>query len=265
MKYSKDKIIICIFISALLFVCALKVNAQQIELGLRLNPEFAGLINKNDNNAGKQLELTSNFEYYSFGAGAIFNFNNNFGLAIDLLFSREGQRFKGNFNGSAPDAATYSSVVSTQVSLNNTVIVGDYVAKAELNYIKLPIMLSLTSDNTKLLFFTLLVGPQFNFLEGVAQEVNHNDLDYPNSNIKPTDLYKTVTINGVLALGGAYNLTPNLVLSVRLRFDYGFDDVEKKDVMVSYSGAVPIRFYSTERQATHNITGGLMLGLDFKL
>jgi len=47
---------------------------------------------------------------------------------------------------------------------------------------------------------------------------------------------------------------------VRLRFDYGFDDVEKKDVMVSYSGAVPIRFYSTERQATHNITGGLMLG-----
>ena len=265
MKYSKDKIIICIFISALLFVCALKVNAQQIELGLRLNPEFAGLINKNDNNAGNKLELTSNFEYYSFGAGAIFNFNNNFGLAIDLLFSREGQRFKGNFNGSAPDAATYSSVVSTQVSLNNTVIVGDYVAKAELNYIKLPIMLSITTDNTEPLFLTMLVGPQFNFLEGVAQEVNHNDLDYPNSNIKPTDLYKTVTINGVLALGGAYNLTPNLVLSVRLRFDYGFDDVEKKDVMVSYSGAVPIRFYSTLRQATHNITEGLMLGLDFKL
>jgi len=265
MKDSKDKIIICISIAALLFVNVLKTNAQQIELGFRYNPEFAGLINTNDNNAGNKLDLTSNFEYYSFGAGVIFNFNNNFGLAVDLLFSREGQRFKGNFNGSAPDPATYSSVVYTQAYLNNMVIMGDYVAKAELNYIKLPIMFSLTSDNTKLFFFTLLLGPQINFLEGVAQEVNDEDLDYPNSNIKPTDLYKTVTINGVLAFGGAYNITPNLVLSARLRFDYGFDDVEKKDVMVSYSGAVPIRFYSTGRQATHNITEGLMLGLDFKL
>ena len=265
MKNSKNRIIMCISCATLLFVCALKTDAQQFEIGVRYNPEFTSLINKNDNNAGNKLELTNNFGYFSFGAGAIFNFNNNFGLAVDILFSREGQRFKGNFNGGPPDAATYSSVVNTQGSLNNTVIVGDYVAKAELNYIKLPIMLSLTSDNTKPLFFTLLVGPQFNFLEGVAQEVNHNDLDYPNSNIEPIDLYKSFTINGVLAFGGAYNITSNMVLSARLRFDYGFDDVEKKDAMVSYSGAAPVRFYSPERQATHNITGALMLGLDFKL
>ena len=262
---SKDRIIKCISIVTLFFVGALKADAQQIELGVRYNPEFTSLINKNDNNAGNKLELTNNFGYFSFGAGAIFNFNNNFGLAVDILFSREGQRFKGNFTGEPSDAATYSSVVNTQVSLNNMVIVGDYVAKAELNYIKLPIMLSLTSDNTKPLFFTLLVGPQFNFLEGVAQEVNHNDLEYPNSNIESIDLYKFFTIIGVLAFGGAYNITPNMVLSARLRFDYGFDDVEKKDAMVSYSGAAPIRFYSPERQATHNITEALMIGLDFKL
>ncbi|MGA2298046.1 MAG: outer membrane beta-barrel protein [FCB group bacterium] len=265
MKNSKDKILILISIAALLFVCSLKLNAQNIEIGVRYNPEFTGLMNTNDNNAGNALKYTSNFGYFSFGAGAIINFNNNIGLAVDILFSREGQRFAGNTTDNPPDATTYSSVVYTQVSLNNIVIVGDYVAKAELNYIKLPLMLSLTSDNTKPFFLTLLVGPQFNFLQSVAQEVNHNDLDYPNSNIKPMDLYKTVTINGVLALGGAYNLTPHLVLSARLRFDYGFDDVENKDVMVSYYGAAPVRFYSTDRQATHNITGGLMLGLDLKL
>jgi hypothetical protein len=265
MKNSKNKIIIYVSIATLLFVCALKVDAQQVELGVRYNPEFTGLINKNDNNAGNKLDLTSNFGYFSFGAGAIFNFNNNFGLAVDLLFSREGQRFKGNFNGSSPDAATYSSVINTQVSLNNMVIVGDYVAKAELNYIKLPIMLSLTTDNTKPFFFTLLVGPQINFLANVAQEVNHTDIEYPNSNIKPIDLYKPVTIDGMLALGGAYNITTKLVLTARFRFDYGFSDVEKKDVMVSYSGAAPVRFYSAEREATHNYTVGLMLGLDYKL
>ena len=265
MKYLKDKIIICIFVAALILVCALKVGAQNIELGLRYNPEFTGLINKNDNNAGKELSLKSHFGYLSFGAGAVFNINNNIGLAVDLLFSREGQAFNGHFTSSPLDATTYSSVVSTQASLNNTVIVGDYEALAELNYIKLPIMLSFTSDNTKPFFFTLLMGPQFNFLQGVAQEVDGEDLEYPNSNIEPKDLYKTVTINGVLALGGAYNITSLLVLSARLRFDYGFNDVEKKDVMVSYSGAIPIRFYSTERQATHNFTVGLLIGLDFKL
>ena len=265
MKSSVRKVSIYICVTALLLVFATKAEAQNFEIGIRYNPEFTGLLNKNDANAGNQLDYTSSFAYLSFGAGAIYNINKNMGFAIDILFSREGQRFQGNFTGSSFDASTYSSVVYMQVSLNNTDFAGEYVAKAELNYIKLPIMFSLTSDNTKPLFFSLLVGPQFNFLYDVAQEVNHTDTDYPNSNINPIDLYKSFTINGVIALGGAYNLSSKLVLSARLRFDYSFEDVENKDVMVSYLGAAPVRFYSTERQATHNVTGALMLGLDFKL
>ena len=259
----KAKIIISIFV--LLFIYAVKTEAQDIEIGLRYNPEFTWLLNKNDANAGKELGSTSHFGYLSFGAGAIYNINNNIGLAVDLLFSREGQAFQGNFTGNPPDASTYSSVVSKQIFLNNTMITGDYVALAELNYIKLPLMLSLTSDNTRPIFFTLFVGPQFNFLVDVAQEVNHTDLDYPNSSIKPIDLYKSFTINGVLAIGSGYNLNPHLVFSVRLRLDYGFNDVENKNVMVSYFGDVPVRFYSMERTATHNLTAALLLGLDYKL
>jgi hypothetical protein len=78
-------------------------------------------------------------------------------------------------------------------------------------------------------------------------------------------LYKPVTISWVLAGGGAYNLTSSLVLTARLRLDYGFADVEKKDVMVSYNGAAPVRFYSSARKTTHSATAGLMIGLDFKL
>jgi hypothetical protein len=265
MKNAKNNIFICVLITLLLFVCQINANAQNFEIGIRFNPEFTGLMNKNDFDAGNELDYKSHFSYKSGGVGAIYNFNNNIGLAVDLLFSREGQAFKGHFTGSSPDPATYSSVVSTQVLLNNTVIVGDYVALAELNYIKLPVMLSLSTDNSKPIFFNMLVGPQINFLQGVAQEVNHNDLDYPNTNIEPKDLYKSVTINGVLALGAGYNISPKLVLSARLRFDYGFQDVENKNVMVSYYKVAPVRFYSANRQATNNITGGLMLGLDFKL
>ena len=57
---SKDRIIKCISIVTLFFVGALKADAQQIELGVRYNPEFTSLINKNDNNAGNKLELTNN-------------------------------------------------------------------------------------------------------------------------------------------------------------------------------------------------------------
>ena len=265
MKTSKLNIVITIIIAIILFVNTLNGYAQDYEFGIRINPEFTGLLNKNDMNAGKSLNLTSNFAYLSFGAGVVYNIDKHIGLAVDLLFSREGQRFSGNFNTNPIDRATYSSVVSTQLLLNNSVIVGDYVAKAELNYIKLPFMLSLNTDKSKSFFFTLLAGPQINFLVNVAQEVNNNDLEYPNTNIKPLDLYKAVTVDGILALGGAYNLSSKILLSARFRFDYGFNDVEQKDVMVSYSGATPVRFYSTNRSATHNITGGLMIGFDYKL
>jgi len=262
---NNNKISFCIsFVIFLLFFANI-AEAENFEIGVRYNPEFTCLLNKNDNNAGRALGYTSNFAYYSYGAGAIFNFNSNLGLAADILFSREGQRFAGTFNGDPVDAATYSSVVNRQAIQNNIVITGNYVAKSELNYIKLPIMFSVTSDNTGLFFFTLLVGPQINFLSSVAQEINHNDTDYPNSNITSKNLYKSITFDGVIALGSSYNISNNMVLSARLRLDYGFSDVENKALMVSYSGATPVSFYSPNRQATHNLTIGLILGLDFKL
>ena len=252
-------------ICVIIFTTASKINAQSFELGLRYEPEFSVLMNKNDADAGPALNYASHFTYLNFGIGGIYNFNNHIGVAADIIFSREGQNFTGNFAGNTPNPATYSEVVRTQAFLNNLVIPGDYICKAELNFIKLPIMFSLMSDNTKMLFFTLLVGPQVNFLYNVAQEVNHVDRDYPNSNITPFGLYKPVTLDGVIAIGAGYNLTSRLVLSARLRFDYGFEDVENKNVMVSYYGAAPVAFYSADRQATHNATAGLLIGADFKL
>ena len=235
-----------------------------VQVGIRLNPELTWLINKSDADAGDELDFKSHFSYLSFGVGALFNANNNFGLGIDVLFSREGQAFKGIWSPT-PDSDVYSAIVATQLFLNDTVISGDYEALAELNYVKLPLMLSLTSDNTRPFFVNLLVGPQLNFLQGVAQEVDGKDFEYPKTDITPKDLYRPVTINGILAVGGSYNLASHLVLSAKFRFDYGFTDVEKKDVMVSYDGADPVRFYSITRKPSQNLTGGLMVGLDFKL
>jgi hypothetical protein len=74
--------------------------------------------------------------------------------------------------------------------------------------------------------------------------------------------YKAVTINGVMTLGDAYSLSSNIILSAKFLFNYGFNDVEQKNVKVNYAGATPIHFYPAKRDITRNITGGLMLGFD---
>jgi len=254
-------------ISVIVLLCSFASisKAQSLEIGIRYEPEYSTLVNKNDANAGPELSYVNHYTYFNFGIGGVYSFNNNLGLAVDVLFSREGQDYNGNFDGKTPDPATYAAVVSTQAFLNKLIITGDYAARAEQNYIKLPVMLSLTTDNTMPIFFTVLIGPQINFLYNVAQEVNHTDYNYPNSNITPFGLYKPITVDGVLALGIGLNLTPHLVLSARARFDYGFEDIENKDAMVSYYGAAPVRFYSANRQETHNATAGLLIGLDFKI
>ncbi|HTA26177.1 MAG TPA: hypothetical protein VK809_00190, partial [Bacteroidia bacterium] len=116
-----------IAIGTIFIASAVKTEAQNLELGFRYEPEFSVLMNKNDANAGPALTTTNHFTYINFGIGGVYNFSNHVGLAVDVLWSREGQAFTGNFNGTPPDGATYSSVVSTQLFLNNEVIVGNYV------------------------------------------------------------------------------------------------------------------------------------------
>ena len=129
----KKKTLLQVSFTMLLLASVIKTNAQNFELGFRYEPEFSVLMNKNDANASPALEYASHFTYINFGIGGVYNFTNTMGLAVDVLWSREGQAFKGNFNGAPPDGATYSSVVSTQLFLNNQVIVGNYVALSELN------------------------------------------------------------------------------------------------------------------------------------
>ena len=242
------------------------VYAQQgLQFGLRINPELTGYQNTSDANASSELQFKSQFSYLSFGAGAIYNIDKNIGFAVDILFSREGQAYSGTFNGNAPRADAYSAIVNKQLSLSGEVIKGGYVALAEINYIKIPLMISVTTDNTQSFFLTLLVGPQLNFLHGIAQEVNLVDHDYPNTSITPNDLYNSFTLGAVIAVGASLNLSPQWVLSGRLRFDYGLGDAENKNVMVSYSGAPAVKFYSSDRSASHTETIGLMIGIDIKL
>ena len=260
----KSKIIRFVLLTALSTGIVKYANAQVFELGIRFNPEYSSLINENDKAAGKELDYSPHVSARSFGIGGVYNFTPFMGLAMDILFSREGQAYKGNFDGTPLDPTVYSTVVERQVVLNGlTPIHGDYAALAELNYVKIPLMLSMNSDKHDKMFFTILVGPQVNILEDVAMEVNHTDETFPHTNVKPMDLYKSVTYGAVFAAGTGWNLSKKLTLETRLRFDFGFTDVEKKSVMYSVDGGTPQNFYSSSRETTNNLTLGLMISLDY--
>ncbi len=257
-----------ILIFSFLVFSATVINAQSsFEVGLRYNPEFTGIANSSDANAGNELKYASQFSYiFTFGAGAIYHINDHYGIGVDILFSREGQAFTGTMtNSKAEHPEAYSAVVARQIKLNDIKIDGDYVALDELNYIKIPVMLSVTTDIQDPVFFGFMVGPQFNILHSVAQEVNGVDLDYPTTDVTPSSIHKSFTLAAVLAFGVGYNLSSNLVLSAHLRLDYGLSDAENKDAMISYHGEAPVRFYSADRAASHSETAGLLIGLNFKL
>lgn len=257
-----------IIIAALLFVFSSSSFAQSgLQLGLRFNPEFTGIANSNDAAASPELEKTSHFGYLSFGIGALYNIDRNIGVGVDILFSREGQAFTGTFaGGEAEHQDAYSAVIATQLKQNSLPVKGDFEALAELNYIKVPVMFSWATDNTAPIYFSILVGPQFNFLHGIALEVNGEDLEFPKSNFTPDVLYNSMTIGGVLAFGAGFNVSSNMVLTARLRFDYGFGDAENKEVLVSLKNDNKFEpFYPTTRSSAHSESAGLMIGLDFKL
>lgn len=250
---------------AFLFTGTVAFAQSGLQFGLRYDPEYTAYSNSNDAGAGDELQFASHFTELSFGGGAVYNFDKNMGIGIDILFSREGQAYTGTLSGTPPRADAYSSVVARQLSLNGMDAHGNYVALAEINYFKIPIMFSLTTDNSELFYFSVLAGPQFNVLHGVAQEVNQEDLDYPNTSVEPIDLYNSMTLGAVLALGASWNASSNIVLSTRLRFDYGLTDAENKDVTISTEGAPAVRFYSADRGAVHTETAGLLIGIDYKL
>ena len=253
-----------------LFICSVLISGERafaqkgFEFGIRYSVGESTLLNKTDEDAGAELNYASTTSYLSGGIAGAYNFDRHMALELDILFSRQGQIYSG-VNMETPNAAAYNNEVALQAFVNNKITTGTYQAKAELNCIKFPILFRLTTDNTKRMYYTLSAGPQVNVIKSVVYEVNKEDVELPGLSIEPNDVYRKVTFDAVLALGAGFKLSRHFALSAQARFDYGLQDVEKKDVTYTYLGIGGRKYYSDSRAATHNATGVLMIGLSYKL
>jgi hypothetical protein len=253
-----------------LAVCALLASVNQasaqegFEFGLRYSFGKSALLNKTDKDAGPELDYASTTSYLFGGITAGYNFSKHTAVELGVLYSRQGQEYSG-VNMETSNPAAYNNEISLQAFLNDKMIPGKYQAKAELNCIKFPILLKLTTDNTKPVYYTVSAGPQINLIKSVVFEVNNEDLLLPGLNIEPNDVYRKITLDAVLAVGAGLKLSTHFALSAQARLDYGLQDVENKDATFSFLGAPAGKYYADSRAATHNATAALVIGLNYKL
>lgn len=253
-----------IAICGLSLVTATTYAQKGFEIGVRSELQESMLINRSDINSGPVIDYANTMSFLAGGIGATYNINKKIGVEVDVLYSRQGQNFKGTNMQPTTDNA-YNNQVYLQAKLNDAITTGDYKAKAELNCIKVPLLFRITSDNSKKIYNTFSFGPQLNILHSAVYEVNKEDVALKGLNITPDDVYRKTTLDGVAALGIGVNLSSQFVFSAQLRVDYGFQDVEKKDAVYSYGGVDNTKYYSAGRSGANNATAGIMLGLNYKM
>jgi hypothetical protein len=234
------------------------------EFGIRYSVGKSALFNKTDKDAGPELDYASTVSYLSGGLAVGYNFNKHTALESGIFYSRQGQIYSG-VDMETNNAAAYNNEVSLQALLNGKLVSGTYQAKAELNCLKFPILLKLTTDNTKTVYYSVSAGPQVNLINSVVYEVNKEDVLLPYTDMVPNDAYRKITVDAVLAVGAGFKLSQHFALTTQVRFDYGLQDVEKKDITFDFMGSPGQKYYADSRAATHNATAAFVIGINYKL
>ncbi|MEN3040516.1 MAG: outer membrane beta-barrel protein [Bacteroidia bacterium] len=254
------------------------VFAQQgtVKVGAVLLPQSTWLLNQDDSDAGPELDYVSTWGFAG-GLTLGYNFTDYVGLGLDVLYSRQGQKYKGR---------------ESNTDLN---------AQTTLNYLKLPLLLRFNSDPNSAVQFSFFMGPQLNLLMSYKEKATFSSgstvLDVEVSgtkyvlttNIPPSlsirseedltaPIYTSTNFGAAVGLGVGIKLTDELLLSLHFRGDYSFGDVENKDAELPHGNhshpyweqkpkynSVSHGSSEEKRPATSAITGGLMLGITYNI
>jgi outer membrane protein W len=162
---------------------------------VKATPEFSFLLNKDDNdNSLYDSKATFNT---NFGIGAGYNFTDNIGVAIDGLYSMQGQKYELSGN--------------------------EYNQKV--NYIKVPVYFTYNSNPAKVISFSGKIGPQVSFLS-TSKLTDNDGKDLADDT---NDHYEKATFGGAAEAGIQIKLQRDLFLTTGVRFDVDFTNAEDKD------------------------------------
>lgn len=196
------KILMSAMTIALMTVSASTVMAQKgLSVSVKATPQFSFLQNSDDND-NSTIEKKATFNT-NFGVGAGYNFTDNVGVGLDVLYSLQGEK---------------SEVLGQEVN-------------QKLEYLKVPLYLAFNTDASKTVSFLGKVGPQVSFLTNAKISQGASGASIENKN-----KFEKATFGAMANAGVQFKLTPNIFLLSGLQFDYDFTNAEDKDFAGFASG-----------------------------
>ncbi|MCZ2355076.1 MAG: PorT family protein [Bacteroidia bacterium] len=219
----------------LIFVAANVHGQSFMYFGLRGYPQYSSILNKQDSDAGSELDYDLTIGWGAGGAIGI-NFTNSFGIETGIYYANQGQKYKGAFKVGNMDT-TFNSHKSFST-------------------LKIPLFFKLNTNPDGFPMFTLYAGPQYSMITNANYKVNgaETGVSIPNQpNVSFKDLYKKGTIEIAGGLGLDYWFAENMYISTHLRGEYSLEDIEDE------------QFKPANRSVASNLTVGFVVGLGFVL
>jgi len=208
-------------ITLAVFLCV-QLSAQKgIHIGGKFLPQSTWMFNNDDSdNGGWEYVPTYRSAY---GANLAYYFNDGFGIGTELMFSKQGQRFK----------------VDTGL-----------IAFTKLEYMKIPLLFHFNTSVEHVSQFYFNIGPQVSMLRTAELEKKiFNEV----TTIVNSEAYQKMYFGGVMSLGACFRLAPFLNFNAGIRFDATWMDTENKDS----------KLWPANRAKTWQTIGAIDLGLRF--
>jgi hypothetical protein len=199
----------------------------------------------NQNNYGI-LEMD---EKTTFGGAANlnvgFDFTNHLGIKIEIGYGKYGQKYTDT-----RDSSTFDRDI-------------------KLNYLTIPIMFKYRIGSPIIKFY-IAIGPQFNMLMAAKQTYNKNGLPYMDDvddtitgstfkigqeEIK--ERFSSMDVFARMDLGLDVTLVKHLMIEFGIKLGYGLMDLNAADYR--------IKDHSGTYHPSHNVFGGVTLGLNYRL
>jgi hypothetical protein len=135
-------------LAAIALATVISANAQRLDVGAKVGANLTKIDG---------VKFSDSYKLnYQLGAFAEIDFNKNWGIQPELLFSQTTSRVDSGFNSVYQDAA--GSLLKKDVKLN---------------YLNIPILLRINAGS----FFTFNVGPQFSILVNDDENLLNNSKD----------------------------------------------------------------------------------------
>lgn len=180
-------------LTIVLLLCYTTYAQKGLHVGLFGGPQASMLLNKQDSDNGGVSYANPRWKS-GFGLTANYHFTDGVGAGIELLYSRQGGRYK-EFNSSP------------------------FIYERRLNYLKLPILLFFNTNSESVVMFNFRIGPQFAFL---TKANGYDSVTQGTTSIKSS--YKGTVIGAVMGIGLSFNVTEYLNIGTGLRLDGMFTD-----------------------------------------